>query len=99
MTESGKNVLVTADKVSFGFEVVGILKEQNTGMENSSSSTYIPRGFYAKKITPNPEASTIMVQATSNEFFHAACFRHHGILPGTDGHGRKRLGELDADDD
>lgn len=64
----GKKVLVTADKISFGFEVVGILKEQNTGMENSSSATYIPRGFYAKKITPNPEAATIMVQAVSNEF-------------------------------
>lgn len=61
----GKMVKLTVDKVTFGFEVIGVLKEQTSGMENSSA--YIPRGFYAKKIKPNPSADKLMVQATSNE--------------------------------
>ena len=61
----GKKIMLVASKVTFGFEVIGVLKEQSTGMENGAA--YIPRGFYAKKIKPNPEADTIMVQATSPE--------------------------------
>lgn len=61
----GKTVLVTSDNVSFAFEVVGVLKEQNSGIEPSTSVAYIPRGFYAKKIVPNPEASSVMVQCLS----------------------------------
>lgn len=63
----GKHVIVTADKISFNFQVVGILKEQNSGMEFSTNAAYIPRGFYSKKIKPNPAAETIMVQAVSAE--------------------------------
>jgi len=61
----GKKVLLVVDKVTFGFEIIGVLKEQTSGMENGSA--YIPRGFYSKKVKPNPTADTIMVQATSNE--------------------------------
>ncbi len=63
----GKYVLFVTSSVPFSFEVVGVLKEQTSGMENSSTGCFIPRGFYAKKITPNPSASQIMVQAISNE--------------------------------
>lgn len=63
----GKHVIVTANKISFNFQVVGILKEQNSGMEFSTNAAYIPRGFYSKKIKPNPAAETIMVQAVSAE--------------------------------
>lgn len=63
----GKHVIVTANKISFNFQVVGILKEQNSGMEFSTNAAYIPRGFYSKKIKPNPAAETIMVQAISAE--------------------------------
>lgn len=59
----GKHIILVASNVSFGFEIIGVLAEQTTGMENGSA--YIPRGFYSKKIIPNPEAGTIMVQATS----------------------------------
>ena len=59
----GKQVILVASKTTFCFEVIGVLKEQTTGMENGSA--FIPRGFYAKKITPNPTAATVMVQATS----------------------------------
>lgn len=62
-----KHVIVTANKISFNFQVVGILKEQNSGMEFSTNAAYIPRGFYSKKIKPNPAAETIMVQAFSAE--------------------------------
>lgn len=63
----GKHVIVTANKISFNFQVVGILKEQNSGMEFSTNAAYIPRGFYSKKIKPHPAAETIMVQAVSAE--------------------------------
>ncbi len=61
----GKSILLTASKISFRFEVIGVIKEQTSGMENTSNAAYIPRGFYSKKIKPNPEASSVMVQATS----------------------------------
>ena len=63
----GKNLLVTTSNITFSFEIIGILKEQNSGMEQTTNAAYIPRGFYSKKITPNPKASTIMVQATGAE--------------------------------
>lgn len=61
----GKNVLLVASKVTFNFEVIGVLKEQSTGMENGAA--FIPYGFYSKKIKPNPTASNVMVQATSSD--------------------------------
>ncbi len=63
----GKQILLVTSSVPFNFEVAGVLKEQSSGMENSTSGCYIPRGFYAKKITPNPSASQIMVQSTSKQ--------------------------------
>ena len=59
----GKKIILVASKVSFSFEVIGVLAEQTTGMENSS--VYIPRGFYSKKIKPNPAADSVMVQTIS----------------------------------
>lgn len=61
----GQKVILVQNKVTFGFEVIGVLKEQSTGMENGAA--FIPRGFYAKKIKPNPDADTILVQAVFTE--------------------------------
>lgn len=61
----GKKIILVASNVSFGFEIVGVLVDQTTGMENGSA--YIPRGFYSKKIQPNPAAASVMVQAVSNQ--------------------------------
>ena len=61
----GKKILVVVSRVSFSFEVIGVLKEQTTGMENSAA--FIPRGFYNKKIMPNSTAATVMVQAISED--------------------------------
>ena len=61
----GKKIMLVVGKVTFGFEIIGVLKEQTSGMENGSA--YIPRGFYSKKIMPNPNADTVMVQAISNQ--------------------------------
>lgn len=61
----GKQVILVASKTTFNFEVIGVLKEQTTGMENGSA--FVPRGFYAKKIKPNPSAANVMVQATSSD--------------------------------
>lgn len=63
----GKMVLVTTNNISFAFEVIGVLIENSSGMEQTDNAAFIPRGFYAKKISPNPAASTVMVQAVSAE--------------------------------
>jgi putative ABC transport system permease protein len=63
----GKNVLVVTSKVPFSFKVTGVLKEQSSGMESSTTGIYIPRGFYSKKISPNPDADQIMIQATDTK--------------------------------
>ncbi|MCQ2585546.1 MAG: ABC transporter permease [Treponema sp.] len=57
----GQMITLVQGKITFGFKVIGVLKEQNTGMENSAA--YVPRGWYAKKIKPNPTADNILVQA------------------------------------
>jgi putative ABC transport system permease protein len=64
----GKDIIVVSSSVPFGFHVIGVLKEQTSGMESSTTGVYIPRGFYSKKITPNPSASTIMLQATNTSY-------------------------------
>ena len=61
----GKMILVVNGKITFGFTVTGVLKENSVTME--SGSAYVPRGWYAKKVRPNPTAASIMVQATSME--------------------------------
>lgn len=61
----GKNIMLVADNVTFGFQVIGVLKDQTVGMETGTA--FIPRGFYVKKIAPNPAASTVLVQVTSAE--------------------------------
>ena len=61
----GKKIILVASNVPFGFEIIGVLADQTTGIENGSA--YIPRGFYSKKIEPNPQASSVMVQAVSNQ--------------------------------
>ena len=63
----GKMVLVTTNNISFAFEVIGVLVENSSGMEQTDNAAFIPSGFYAKKISPNPAASTVMVQAVSAE--------------------------------
>ncbi len=64
----GKGVLAVFGKVPFSFRVLGVLKKQSAGMEDATTGIYIPRGFYAKKITPNPLASVVMVQSISPSF-------------------------------
>lgn len=61
----GNRITLTAYNVNYSFEVIGVLKEQVSGMENATSGFYVSRGFYNKKITPNSEASELRVQAVS----------------------------------
>lgn len=63
----GKNVIMVVSSVAFNFEVIGVLKSQTSGMEDSANGCYVTRGFYAKKIVPNSSAATVMVQAVSND--------------------------------
>ncbi|MBQ7158196.1 MAG: ABC transporter permease [Treponema sp.] len=64
----GRGVLLVTSKVPFSFTVSGVLKEQTSGLEDAASGIYIPRGFYSKKVKPNPEASVVMVQAIDSSY-------------------------------
>lgn len=64
----GRRIIVDASGDRFGFEIIGILKEQTSGMETTNNSAYIPRGFYAKKIKPFPTANSIIVQVESQNY-------------------------------
>ena len=61
----GQKIMLVVDKVIFGFKIVGITKDQTTGMETGTA--FIPRGFYSKKIKPNPSADSVLVQVTSQK--------------------------------
>ena len=61
----GQKIMLVVDKVTFGFKIVGITKDQTTGMETGTA--FIPRGFYSKKIKPNPSADSVLFQVTSQE--------------------------------
>lgn len=61
----GKNVIINANNTIFNFQIAGVLKEKNSGMESSTDGTYIPRGFYAKKIMPHPNADAATVESFS----------------------------------
>lgn len=61
----GRTVTLITSNIRFGFEVVGILSSDNSGMNVSTTSVFIPRGFYTKKISPSPVASSIVIQATN----------------------------------
>lgn len=64
----GRTVILINSDIRFGFEVIGVLKEQTVGFETSSTSIYIPRGFYSKKISPTKIASEVVIQATSQDY-------------------------------
>lgn len=61
----GENVTVKASKAVFNFEIVGVLKEKNSGMESSTDGVFVPRGFYTKQIAPHPKADIAMVESFS----------------------------------
>jgi putative ABC transport system permease protein len=62
----GKTVILTSSSQPFGFVVIGVLAEQSSGME--SSSYYVPRGFYTKKIDPAINASTFVIETLGTEY-------------------------------
>ena len=64
----GKRVLLVTGDVPFSFVVSGVLREQSSGMESSTTGIYVPRGFYCKKVKPNPSADTVVLQAVSPSY-------------------------------
>lgn len=64
----GQRITLDASRILFGFEVIGVLESQTGGMENPDNVAYIPRGFYAKKIKPNPTASSIVVKISNQNY-------------------------------
>lgn len=65
----GKTIILISSDIRFGFEVIGVLKEdQTSGFESTASATYIPRGFYDKKITPATTASSIVIQLMDQKY-------------------------------
>ena len=63
----GKQVIVDTDTSNYGFKVIGILEDKDSGMESTASAAYIPRGFYIKKIEPNPDASGALVKVMDQD--------------------------------
>ena len=64
----GKRILLVTGDVPFSFVVAGVLREQSSGMESSTTGMYVPRGFYSKKVKPNPSADTVVLQAISPSY-------------------------------
>ena len=62
----GQIVTVVAGNATFSFRVAGVLSGSNA-MNPTDSIVLIPRGFYAKKIMPAAQASTIIVQCTHQD--------------------------------
>ncbi len=57
----GKTVILITSNIRFGFEIIGVLKEQSSGFESTASAMFIPRGFYSKKISPSSTANTTVI--------------------------------------
>jgi len=64
----GKTIIVTISNIRFGFEVVGVLKDQSSGFESTASAMFIPRGFYDKKISPSASANSAVIQLTDQSY-------------------------------
>ena len=66
----GIGSLITLDLngTQFGFRVKGILADKDSMMGQSKNAAYVPRGFYLKKINPNPTASQMVIKATSENY-------------------------------
>lgn len=62
----GQTVTAVVDKASFNFRVAGVLSDSNA-MNPTDTMVLVPRGFYAKKVMPAAQASTIIVQCTHQD--------------------------------
>lgn len=62
--------LVTLDMtgILFGFRVIGVLKAKETMFGQNKSTAFVPRGFYDKKIIPNPTASQMVIKSVSEKY-------------------------------
>ncbi|MBQ2294277.1 MAG: ABC transporter permease [Spirochaetales bacterium] len=63
----GKKLTVTIKKARFSLEIIGVLQTSTSIFESSDSAIYVTRGFYKRRIKPNPIADSVVVQATSNK--------------------------------
>ena len=63
----GKKLTVTIKKARFSLEIIGVLQTSTSIFESSDNSIYVTRGFYKRRIKPNPIADSVVVQATSNK--------------------------------
>jgi len=64
----GKTVILISSNIRFGFEVIGVLKEQSSGFESTASALYILRGFYDKKISPSSTANSVVIQLIDQSY-------------------------------
>lgn len=64
----GKKFTVTIRKAKFSLEIIGVLLTSTSIFESSDSSIYVTRGFYKRRIKPNPIADSVVVQAVSNKY-------------------------------
>lgn len=62
----GAMISLIISNTHFTFEVVGVLKQSSSGMENSTNAAYVPLAFYTKHISPNALPSILMVQTETS---------------------------------
>jgi putative ABC transport system permease protein len=63
----GKVITLDSGRILFGFEVIGVMKEQNAALENVNGGAFIPRGFYSKKIDPDANANTMVIRVVNQD--------------------------------
>lgn len=63
----GKKITVNIKNARFSLEVVGVLAASTSMFSSSDNILYVTRGFYTKRIKPNPIADSVALQAYTNK--------------------------------
>lgn len=63
----GKLVTIDMKGILFGFRVKGVLAPKENMLGQNKTTAYVPRGFYAKKVAPNPVANQMVIKAISED--------------------------------
>lgn len=63
----GEKLIVDTGEYTYGFTVIGVLEDKDSGMVDTTDAAFFPRGFYTKKINATPEAASILVQVIDQD--------------------------------
>lgn len=63
----GQKIVLDTGEYTYGFTVIGVLEDKDSGMVDTAEAAYFPRGFYTKKINANPDADDVLVQVLDQD--------------------------------